>query len=253
MKYRNKLNIFFLAAIAFIFSVSATHDATDLGAARHTATSPCTGGEEVVYRYIARTTGAKARIDEHCHGKDYTDVFVNQPTDEMLGTCTPEFCSHTTTSRRAPIEHALFQAIASLERRSGLRIKSMDKRYRESSAGMSSGISRSIASFHLDAGIECATELMVYNENNSTGIGHGGDTIANGVIWAEQKRSNNIYKLLIMVELEYDSYHESDFLREIISCQSTAGPIAAKQLSTFGFKVSRENLYEWLVSAYRTQ
>ncbi len=253
MRYRDKLNTLFLIATAFVFSVSATPDATDLGGDRQAATSPCSGHAGVVYRYIARTFGAMARIDEYCYDEDYADMFVDQPIDEMLGKCSAEFCAHVTTSRRAPIEHALFQAISSLERRMTLHVKSMDKTYRDASERLNAGISKSVTSFHLDADSKCISELMLYDEDKSLDSGHGGETISSGTIWVEQKRLNSTYRLLIMVEIEYEGYGESEFLRETISCQSASGPIVAKQLSTFGFKVHRENLQEWLISAYRTQ
>ena len=248
MKINNKLKAMALVVSVFLVSVSATSDTTDMGGQAYRPTSPCPEGSGTLYRYIARTLGGRPRIDEFCTSQDYVEEFINHPTEEMQGSCSEKYCGHAATSRRGPIEHALFQAVASLERSKATRIQVMTATYETRHAGYDTGVNRSLARFQLDPNSHCITELMSYNENDSSEYDDlNRSTITNGIVWVEQKYVNSTYNLLIMVEVEYDGIYEAEFFREIISCQSTTGPILAQKLSAYDFKVMRVNLQEWMI------
>ena len=257
MKVKNKVKAIFLATLVFLVSVSATPAATDLGGQTYKPTAPCAGGENILYRYIARTLGGKPRIDEFCFNENYADKFVNQPLENMQGSCPADECGTTTANRRGPIEYALFRAVASLERNNAVRMKVMMESYQTSYNEYSSGIITATARFQLDNNSRCITEVMSYDEYGGSSSAWGSavtesTTISNGVVWVEQKYVGGTYNLLVMVEVEHDGIYEAEFSREVISCQSTTGPIMAQELSFYDFKAERINLQEWAISAYYT-
>jgi hypothetical protein len=240
-------------------------DMTDHGGQMQSPGSPCEGGKGVVYRYVARTFGAQARMDEFCVGDEHTESFAFQPTPQMEGGCPTKLCGDASTSRRGPIEHALLQSIVSLERSKATRVKTMHRKNEDLHDLYEVDIIKGSTRFRLSEGIHCVANLETFKEHaDRVTAGHDAATsadlaffyqseatIANGTIWVEQKQQGDAHTLMVIIESKFEGYHDAELFKETILCKSKVGAISVRSSPVYGFRATRLSIDEWGVYAFR--
>ncbi len=236
-------------------------DMTDAGGQMQSPKSPCEGGEGVVYRYVARTFGPQARIDDFCVCEEHQERFVLQPPAAMQGGCPTKLCGDASTSRRGPLEHALLQSIVSLERSKETKIQSRHNKHDLYEVDIIKGTTN----FRLDDSVRCTAKLETFKEHaGRTTVGHdeasesalaffyqSEATTTSGTIWVEQKHVGDEHTLMVIVESKFEGYQEAELFKETILCKSDKGAISVGESPVYGFRASRLSLDEWGVHAFR--
>ena len=247
-------------------------DTTDLGGTIRTADLGCkTDGKEdpkVVYRYMARTMGANARIDDYCVAPEYENTFLAQPPETHIGKCPGGLCGESTTSRRGPVEHAALQAIVSLEQSRALELQGMRKATESLDEYHDVNVHKDIVRFRLSKDIKCTSKLEVFTEHVEKNSNSDADriiaeddrknnrvkyfytegpTLTSGDIWYQQTREGKKYKALLVVQSMFEGQHDSEMFKESILCLSKNGPIAVRNSSVYGFMFHRVSAEEWEV------
>ena len=230
------------------------------------ACQPSEAGEPVLYRYVARTYGGQARIDEFCIAEDHEASFVHQPSASMEGGCPGALCGQASTWRRGPIEHAMLQAIVSLERSTSTRVEAMHSSNKSLHELYEVELVKGTTRFRLSEGVQCIANLETFKEHADQGARAGDEVISpeklsffygteaslsSGTIWAEQKVHAGGHDLMVIVESTFEGQYEAELFKESILCKSAAGPIGALSSPIYGFRVSRASLDEWHVQAFR--
>ena len=245
--------------------VTLRPDAVDQGGQLQESAPECQGGEDILYRYVARTFGGHARIDEFCSaGADAP--FTGQPPEAIEGSCPGTLCGQATTWRRGPIEHALLQAVVSLERSKATRLEMMRRSSQELHELYEVELSKGTTRFRLNAGVECIANLELFKEHADAGVRPGDEvispeelsffydteaSISRGSIWVEQNKNGPVHDLLIIVESAFEGRVEAELYKERILCKSERGPIRVLESPVYGFRVERASLDEWGVHAFR--
>ncbi len=247
-------------------------DTTDFGGTIRTAELGCkTEGVEdpkVVYRYMARTMGSNARIDDYCVAPEFENLFLAQPPETHIGKCPGKLCGESTTSRRGPLEHAALQAVVSLEQSRSLELQGMSKAHENLNEYHDVNVHKDIVRFRLSKDIKCTSKLEVFTEhiqqnanteadriiaeddkkNNRVKYFYTeGPTLTSGDIWYEQTRDGKKYKALLVVQSMFEGAHDSEMFKESILCMSRNGPIAVRNSPIYGFMFHRVSSEEWEV------
>ncbi len=240
-------------------------DPVDQGGQMQTPVSGCSD-EGVLYRYVARTFGGQARIDEFCMSPEGERVFTQAPPQSMEGACPAELCGLASTWRRGPIEHALLQSIVSLERSRATRLEMMRSSMKEEDERYEVDVSKGTTRFRLSSGVECIANLVTYKEETGAGTQPGDEvispedlsffytsdnTISRGSIWVEQRRNGVVHDLMVIVENAYEDHDEAELFKETILCKSTDGAISSAGSELYDFRVNRASIDEWGVHAFR--
>tara|TARA_B100000530_G_scaffold123100_1_gene76906 strand:- start:23 stop:889 length:867 start_codon:yes stop_codon:yes gene_type:complete len=247
-------------------------DAIDQGGQLQVPTPVCKGADsteaddDVLYRYVARTFGGQARIDEFCVAEANQDRFTFQPPEGMEGSCPGALCGQASTWRRGPIEHAMLQAIVSLERSTSTRLEAMRRSNQTVHDLYQVDLVKGTTRFRLAEGVQCIANLETFKEQTGHGARAGDEvispekltffygteaSISRGSIWVEQKQHDGGHDLMVIIESAFEGHYEAELFKETILCKSTSGVISALSSPVYGFSVNRASLDEWSIQAFR--
>ena len=225
--------------------------------------------EGQLYRYVARTIGAQAKVDDFCMQEDLEHAFVHQPQDAMTGRCQSSFCGMTTAARRAPIEYAMLQAVVSLERVQSVHLGSKNRSTETEDASEDISLYYQTVRFDLSPEIKCISKVEEYEEhqekNTLPQLAHvmalermrteskeyvyQGSSLVSGSIFMEQIKKEDIHEIILIVESKYEEYHDSAIMTEKTLCQSQSGPIHMSAVQRYMIQSFPLNREEWEVTA----
>jgi hypothetical protein len=225
--------------------------------------------DQQLYRYVARTNGPKARMDDFCIHEEYQEEFVHQPPNDMLEDCPSEFCGMTSTAHRFPIEYALLQSAVSLERIQKVKVGTKEITFDDGIQSEDISLYFETVRFELSPGVSCISKLEEYEEHHGRNtlpqVEHilalermqrgereyiyQGTSLVSGSIFMEQTKKDSQYSVLVIVESKYEEAEDAGVWTEKTLCKSKLGPIFLRGSENFNFHVQSINQEEWSINS----